>query len=255
MDNLPKQQALDNPPIFQNEHMNPWRFIPHQSQASPRLRFQWMWFLLVPSSYRSKVDPKWPGVLNVGCADDPLYFGEGAVHYDLDDWSAVHKYFVQGDAHELPFPDQSFHTVICGDLLEHALDPMKVAMECTRVAEWTVVFTVFEEWKLPGYGQFIKEGAHNSDVESRRLGYKDREDYQQKVYPERIGVDDDEVPHLIHINQFADEDMHNMVSIISQQGFAVLEYSKTFEAVRVEDQHPFFNWLIAMRRMKGADDV
>jgi len=199
-------------------------------------------------------DKDWPSVLNIGCADDPLFFGDGAVHFDIDDWSYKHKHFVQGDAHELTFDDKMFDTVIAGDILEHALDPEKIIREACRVCSRHLVLTVFEEWKLPGPGQWIKEGAENSEIESQALGYEGREDYQNKVYPKRIGVSDDEIPHLIHINQFTDEDMLDMNTMIRALGFRVREFSKVREAFHEPSERPFYNWLGAYERIeRGAE--
>lgn len=41
--------------------------------------------------------------------------------------------FVQGDAHQLPFPDASFDVVYCRYLLEHVQDPARVLAEMRRV--------------------------------------------------------------------------------------------------------------------------
>ncbi|HEV2912731.1 MAG TPA: methyltransferase domain-containing protein [Pyrinomonadaceae bacterium] len=42
-------------------------------------------------------------------------------------------HFVQGDAHALPFTDESFSTVYCRYLLEHVADPVRVLREMRRV--------------------------------------------------------------------------------------------------------------------------
>lgn len=227
-----------------------WAEIPPLARVSPRLRFQWAYFLMA----HSPEEGTRPNVLNVGCSHDPLGFGDGAFHYDMDDWSAKHKWFAQGDAADMSmFEDESFQVVICGDLLEHAMEPSKVVHECARIAKHRVAFTIFEEWKLPSPGQWVQHGQMLGDKESRDLGYENREDYQQKVYPERIGVDDDITPHLIHVNQFEDEDIYNMALFIQSMGFATIEFSRTFEAERDEDGHPYYNWLLGMRRLRYKD--
>ena len=220
--------------------------VPPLCKVSPRLRFQWVYFLMAALPEEGER----PNVLNVGCSSDPLGFGDNAFHYDMDDWSARHKWFAQGDAADMSmFEDESFDIVICGDLLEHAMEPMKVVHECSRVAKYGVCFTIFEEWKLPGFGQYVQHGQMLGDKESRDLGYESREDYQEKVYPERIGVDDDITPHLIHINQFTTEDVYNMACYVQSMGFALTEFSKTFEAIRIEDNHAYYNWFLGMLRV------
>jgi ubiquinone/menaquinone biosynthesis C-methylase UbiE len=187
-----------------------------------------------------------PVVLNVGCADDPVGLGDSAMHVDLDDWSYRHKHFTQSDASELPFGDRSYSLVICGDVLEHVVKPEQVVSELCRVCSGTLVLTIFEEWRLPGPGQWIKEGQKSGDVESVRLGYADREDYQIKVYPQRKGFDDNLVPHLIHINQFTNEDIQQMIAFVMTQGFYPLELLKSPEAT--ENGHTWYNWLLAFKR-------
>ena len=244
--------ASDNNLSFSNVPFVPridsYKHVPPLSRVSPRLRFQWVYFLMAPVP---DVDER-PHVLNVGCSSDPLGFGDLAFHYDMDDWSAKHKWFAQGDAADMSmFEDESFSIVICGDLLEHAMEPTKVVTECARVAKNGVCFTIFEEWKLGGPGQWIQKGQELGDQESQNLGYEDREDYQEKVYPERVGVDDDITPHLIHINQFTNDDIFEMACHLQSLGFALTEFSRTFEAQRVEDGHPFYNWLLGMMRIRS----
>lgn len=207
---------------------------------SPRMEFQYKYYRIAPHDVEN------PKILNVGSANDPLKLGDVCMHVDLDDWSRVHKHFTQADASKLPFEDQSYHTVILGDVLEHVVSPKDVVEQIVRVCSNTLVITVFEEWKLPGPGQWIKEGQANSDIESQRLGYADREDYQRKLFPQRTGVDDTEIPHLIHINQFTDEDMQDMIGYICSKGFEPLELQKAPEAVH--EDHQWYNWLFAFRR-------
>ena len=109
---------------------------------SVRMRFQWSYFLQATNG----------SVLNIGCADDPLYFEEGAHHFDLDDWSPYHERFTQGDAHELPFEDRSFEVVVLGDIIEHLYDPKRAVLEAARVCSCWLAMTIFEEWRLPGPG-------------------------------------------------------------------------------------------------------
>jgi len=205
--------------------------------------FQWRWLERAEPSLNG-----WPTVLNIGSADDPLEFGSRAVHFDIDNWAAVHEHFVQGDAHKLPFDDQCFDTVIMGDIHEHAFDPFRITQEGARVAKRYLVMTIFEEWKLPGPGRWIEEGRANSEKESQKLGYLGREDYQRQVYPERIGVPDDEIPHLIHIWQFTDEHIQRMLDETVAIGFAIVEAAKAYEATH--EGHSWYNWLICMERVR-----
>ena len=219
------------------------------SRKSPRVEFQWRYF--------ETIDPKmdgngFPRVLNIGCADDPIDLGDEALHYDIDDWTYKHKWFKQGDAHDLPKDwSKNFDLVILGDILEHVVDPLVVAQEAARVTTigGTLVLTVFEEWRLPGPGQWIEESHEIADAVNVEMGYEDREHYQREHYPEKIGVDDDETPHLSHINQFTDGDMTNMINWLVTPGeFILLEATKVRE--ENHEGHDWFNWLIAFRRIK-----
>jgi SAM-dependent methyltransferase len=200
-----------------------------------------------------KTIPSIPNIINIGCADDPVDLGDLALHVDIDDWSYKHKYFHQADAHDLPNNwARKFDLVILGDILEHVVDPMKVTDEAARITAvgGYLLFTVFEEWRLPGPGQWIDEAHKLADEENVRMGYKDREDYQSKNYPERIGVaDEEETSHLCHINQFTDDEMLDMVRYVLRHGdMRLLEGVKQYE--QVQDGHDWYNWLYTFQRIK-----
>lgn len=212
---------------------------------SPRMSFQWKWFEHAAPSLDGE-----PTVLNIGCADDPLGFGEGARHVDIDDWTTYHKYFTQADAHKLPFDDRSYDVVILGDIIEHAHHPHVMMKEAARVCSRLLVVTVFEEWKHKGPGQHIEEAWELADKESQELGYKDRMDYQEQVYPDKVQFPEEEVPHLFHINQLTDQDMNILIRIIVEEdGFLVREARKAYEAT-FADGHRMFNWLVCLERVR-----
>ena len=205
-----------------------------------RTEFQRKYVALAPQ------DPIEPAILNVGSCNDPMGFGLVAMHVDIDDWSKVCVHFTQSNAEHMPFPDKSYHTVILGDILEHVVRPNRVIEEAARVCSDTFVMTVFEEWRLPGPGQWIKEGQAEGDKTTFKMGYADREDYQRQVFPERIGVDDNETPHLIHINQFTDLDAKGWADLIQSLGFEPLEVLKEWEVQH--EGHDIYNWLYAFKR-------
>lgn len=210
---------------------------------SPRQLFQTKYFALCPTNSES------PRFLNIGCADDPLKFGDRAMHVDLDDWSYLHKHFTQADAEKLPFKDQEYHTVVMGDIIEHLLNPEAAIREAARVCSDTVVMTIFEEWRLSGPGQHIEEAQELSEIESKRLGYESAEDYQQKEFPKRIGVPDEIHPHLVHINQFEDTDIIKMANCMHECGFLMVEFAKVTETYYEPDDHYVMNWLLSFRRV------
>ena len=68
---------------------------------------------------------------------------------ELTDWGyqeAIKNHqdlrFVKGDAKELPFPDQSFDTVILDHIIEHFIDPVPLILEAKRVARKRVVIGI-----------------------------------------------------------------------------------------------------------------
>lgn len=222
------------------------------ASMSPRVKFQVKYF---SAAVNNTSDPLRLQVLNVGSADDPLGFGTKAMHVDLDDWSKKLLHFRQANAERLPFPDRSYHTVILGDILEHVVKWEKAVIEACRVSDFRVVLTIFEEWRLPGHGQHIHAGQMLGDVETRKLDgggvYSNREDYHRQHYPERVGVSDDAIPHLIHINQFDDGDVARMLKLMEEAGFVVKESLKVVEGVT--EGHPWHNWLIMAERKEDAD--
>ena len=68
---------------------------------------------------------------------------------ELTDWGyqeAIKNHpelrFVQGDAKELPFPDQSFDTVVLDHIIEHFSDPVSLILEAKRVARKRVIIGI-----------------------------------------------------------------------------------------------------------------
>jgi len=78
-------------------------------------------------------------ILDVGCGLKPYRSLFSSPHYTgidiaggghTDDAKVVDAFY---DGHIIPFEDNSFDTVICTQVLEHADDPEIVASECARV--------------------------------------------------------------------------------------------------------------------------
>lgn len=224
----------------------------NQNFAAPRMCFQWYWVEWCLK--RNGQQNGRPQVLNVGCADDPAYFGSLAMHYDIDDWSKCHEHFVQGNAEHLPFASQSFDTVIMADIHEHMKDPLVGSLESARVAETYVVWSIFEELRLPSRGQHITLGQQMCDESSQKDGYADRFDAQAKISLLRVGApDDDKTPHLAHINRFEDKDIDRLIQEVVNRGFE-LEVAVKIQEVPAElgakgQHHDWWNWLTVLRRV------
>jgi hypothetical protein len=211
---------------------------PNPNPASPRCTFQWKYF----ARYA-------PSVLNVGSCDDPLKFGEHAHHFDYDNWGHKHARFTQGDAHVLTeyFDAKSFDCVIMGDIHEHLVNPLQATLQAAKVAKHMLVMTIFEEWRLPGFGQWIDEGTRRANEESMRVAGVNALHHQVLLDPAYESGGD--VPHLWHINQFTDDSVVAIVRTVCEvEGFYVVEFLKAPEAVH--EGHQWYNWLIALKRVE-----
>jgi SAM-dependent methyltransferase len=169
-------------------------------QANPhsaRMMFQWKYVL------RAKGE-----VLNVGSGEDPCGFGEYAVHLDILPLHSHHKKFIQASAYDMPLADCSFSTVILGDIIEHLDEPERAVKEACRVSSDLVVMTIFEEWRLPGYGHW--------PADERFSG---------------------------HCWQFTDEMIDKL---IPYPAWRPIEYFK--EPELLHEGHVAYDWCIALRR-------
>ena len=90
-------------------------------------------------------------LLDVGCNKGWFsalqQFGVYIVGIDINRWKNGYDYFIQADAHHLPFKTSSFDTVIVAEVLEHAGDPSLVLQEAGRVAKERVLFTTPNEYE------------------------------------------------------------------------------------------------------------
>jgi hypothetical protein len=185
-------------------------------------------------------------IVNIESGEDPVGFPpETTVHVDLDGWR--HPFSVQADAHHLPFKDNAFDTAVLGDILEHAVDPLKMVVEAGRVAK-RVVLTIFEEWRLGGPGQHIDRGIEQTSEELRRQGYRDLDHYKRTYEPlkEKFlrGLPESRLPHSFHINQFTDE---NIKKLVEASGMRCLILTKKPEATH--EGHTWQNWLILLEKV------
>lgn len=126
------------------------------------------------------------------------------VHFDCDDW--LHPNMVRGDAHKLPFADDSFDTIVFGDVMEHVVDPYIVLNEALRVAGKRVVITVPNEYvwhsSLKPFADIedhLKEIGKTLDEEAYDNTIGHRSDYTKCV----DFVPESAMPHLNHLRQFS----------------------------------------------------
>lgn len=213
---------------------------------SPRMSFQW----------QCVQGAKGP-ILNVGCADDPLHFEKRCTHFDIDDWSRhfsrLGQVFVQGDAQHLTdyFGPGSFDLVILGDVLEHIPEPYKALQEAAIVTSRALCLTIWEEWRI-SEGLHIDDGQQQADEEARSLGFDNRLVHQEVLYPDKVGYPEEDMPHLIHIWHFTDQDISEMVSGLVV-GYHMWPKVATKTPEVVHAGHQVYNWLILLE--KERDDT
>lgn len=196
--------------------------------------------------------------MNIGAADDPMALYEKfgcnyppplykrVVQFDLDRWPG--KDYVQGDAHRLPFKDRSFEMVVIGDVHEHLLYPQSATVEAARVTSRYLIMTIFEEWRLPGPGQYVQAGQEGCEASTRVGGFDSYIDYCRTAFPSLKVYSDEKLPHHSHINQFVDSDIDVLVKSVLDTGvWDVWCYMKAEEAEH--DGHTWSNWLIALERL------
>lgn len=207
----------------------------------PRTSFQRWW----ARQYNS--------ILNVGSCDDPMGLGKKDVptgldlnvtHLDMDRWRLPNA--VQADAHHLPFKDKAFEAVVMGDIHEHLVDPLGASLEAARVSSKCLVFTIFEEWRLPELGQQIELGMEFAEQDTRNHGFSSYAEYMAKQFPTTVVKDDHYQPHHFHINQFADGHIAAIHAALVERGWISRVYLKVPETVH--EGHQWSNWLLAMER-------
>ena len=212
----------------------------NHNPGSSRMNFQWNCLLRAQGP-----------VLNVGCSDDPLRFEDRCTHFDIDDWSAHFdargQMFIQGDAHQLTryFGLDAFDTVILGDIVEHLVDPHTALMEAARVTSRALCFTVWMEQRLPGVGRHIEAALELAAKEVLKHGYDDYQEMQRVEHPDRVGFPEDEVPHLLHIWQFSDAMIQDLVNKLAEENLMdVASFVKAAEVIHEGDQ--FYNYLVLL---------
>jgi len=187
-------------------------------------------------------------IVNIGCGEDPCGFGGRATHVDLDVYN--HPNFVQADAHNLPFEDQTFDTAILGDMLEHCPDPAKVLFEAARVAK-RLVATIYEEWRLPQEGPNLDIAkAEMYDDGLKAMGFDNLWDYFQSLPSHKdkiVSITPDEgLSHHPHIQQFTQEGLEK---IIQDANLDVIIFSKFLEGYH--EGRPTYNWLLVAQRKES----
>ena len=105
-------------------------------------------------------------VLDLGCEDGTLHeliYGENI--YGLDIRVKKHREKVQqGDAQNIPFKDDSFDSIIAGELIEHLPDPDKFLRECRRILRSNGIVIISTPNKKSWVNRILKSSFHHGHV-------------------------------------------------------------------------------------------
>jgi len=165
-------------------------------------------------------------ILDVGCNDTSLWAFERwypsyptkryineIMFFDCDVWLPLwlkDPKFVRGDALNLPFKNNTFDTIVFGDVLEHVADPLKALQDAKRVTKNKIVITLpcESEWT-------VGEMSHSDkNVVNTYCGYDDKIDRQEikatLEHPTTMAkcvsaISDAKYKHIWHQQLFNDE--------------------------------------------------
>jgi len=169
-------------------------------------------------------------LLDVGCANaagwiyprisesitNPLNI-EDITFVDCDQWKFdwyPDAKFIRCFAEEIPVEDNSYDTVILGDILEHVKDPNIVIQEAKRIARNRIVITVPNEWKWDLNSPYIKA------FETREKHLKDGKDLVELGWDSTIrhpsgdctdSLNDVEFEHIHHTRFYNEETFEEFI--------------------------------------------
>jgi 2-polyprenyl-3-methyl-5-hydroxy-6-metoxy-1,4-benzoquinol methylase len=105
-------------------------------------------------------------ILDVGCEGGTLHkLIEREEVYGMD--IKIKKYkkrIVQGNAQNIPFKHNSFHTIIAGELIEHLIDPKKFLEECYRILKKKGIIILSTPNKKSWLNRLLKSSYHPAHV-------------------------------------------------------------------------------------------
>jgi len=132
--------------------------------------------------------------------------------FDCECWHVTwfdNPAFVRGDAHKLPFKDESFQTAVLGDILEHVFDPYMVLSEACRVSKDKILATVPDEahWS-PALEPFKQLEEHIKNAGSYEKLTRQNTLEVQSLYAKCTDLADHGRlhKHLYHVRQFTEEE-------------------------------------------------
>jgi len=96
-------------------------------------------------------------MISIGCGDTDYGFKD-LTNFDIMDWTKYKdmRNFVQGNAEELPFENESFDAVLLIDMLEHSKHPDKVMKEVSRILKKGGLLCTINTFLFKMHGNEIK---------------------------------------------------------------------------------------------------
>lgn len=167
--------------------------------------------------------------------------------FDCDEW--LHPNMVRGDAHRLPFADDSYDTVVFGDVMEHVVDPPTVLLEALRVARKRVIITVPNEYT---WHASLKPFADLED-HLKEIGKTiDEEAYDNTIghistYTKCVDfVPESKMPHLNHLRQFNFHTLSNLIDACVNPAGALISFNTFYNPLSPDNEAPDMGFFAAV---------
>lgn len=120
---------------------------------------------------------------------------EWLVRFDMDKWLLPN--LVRGDAHNMPFKEKSFDTVVFGDVLEHVYNPYVALMEADRISKQRIIITLPNEYS---WGESLKPFHDPHMTKQQQI---DSTLHHPSIYSKCTDfVPEEKCPHLPHVRHF-----------------------------------------------------
>ncbi len=147
------------------------------------------------------------------------------VFFDCDMW--VPKWlaepkFVRGTAETLPFKNNTFNTLIFGDVLEHVKDPYVILKEAKRVSRDKIIITLpcEKEWNVPqakprNDGDLNSYCGKNDNIEDQEI--KATLQHPSQMAKCKDALKEKDFKHLYHLQIFDDEKVIKLIESLEME--------------------------------------
>ncbi len=176
-------------------------------------------------------------ILDVGCNDSSLWaynrwypqypsksFINDIVFFDCDVWLPLwiqDPKFVRGDALNLPFKNNTFDTIVFGDILEHVSNPLKCLQDAKKITKNKIIIT------LPCELEWTGEKPHSDkNVVDTYCGRNDKIENQESkatlTHPSKMAkcvsaISDTKYKHIWHQQLFNDENVIELLNSLNMK--------------------------------------